>query len=153
MRNVKNIKNVLPGIFCLESIQYSPDGTEGLSCRAALYHDRACITVSFNCAERNPNLENGEFVAVRWLPEMHSDSGAIQVAGLTALNYPLKNSTRNNLNPFMSVPHTWHVDRHLINCARDLWDISSKEMRQLLIASVLVRTGHYGGQSRRLGKA
>ena len=147
MRNVKNIKNVLPGLFCIEDIQCSTCDTESFNYRATLYHDQACITVSFNCAERDPNLGNGEFVTVCWLPEMRSDGGAIQVAGLTVLGYPSGNSARRNFNPFLSVPHTWSVDRHLINCARDLWDISSKEMRQLLIASVLVRTGRSGMKS------
>jgi len=139
--NAKNIKNVFPRIFCLEDIQCSPDEEKGFNYRATLYHDQACITVSFNCAERDPNLENGILVSVRWLPMMHSDHGAIQIAGLA-----IQNRTVDNFNPFLIVPHTWSIDRHLINCARDLWGISSKEMRRLLCATVLTQTNHSGRQ-------
>jgi len=144
MRKTKNIKNVFPRIFCLEDIQCSPCDQGDFNYRATLYHDHACITVSFICAERDPNLKNGEFVSVRWLSAMQSDHGAIQVAGLTVLNYPMKNFNPKNFNPFQSVPHTWSVDRHLINCARDLWGISSQEMQRLLFSTVLARSVHSG---------
>jgi len=142
MRKTKNIKNVFPRIFCLEDIQCSPVDTGGFNYRATLYHDQACITVSFNCAERDPNLKNGEFVSVRWLPAMQSDQGAIQVAGLAVMNGLTKNFNPKSFNPFMTVPHSWSVDRHLIDCARDLWNISSHEMQRLLFNTVLARTGH-----------
>ena len=142
MRKTKNIKNVFPQIFCLEDIQCSPVDTGGFNYRATLYHDQACITVSFNGTERDPNLKNGEFVSVRWLSAMQSDHGAIQVAGLIVLNYPMKDFNPKNFNPFQSVPHTWSVDRHLINCARDLWGISSQEMQRLLFSTVLAHPRH-----------
>lgn len=142
MRKTKNIKHVFPRIFCLEDIQCLPSDTGGFSCRATLYHDQACITVSFNCPEHDPALKNGEFVSVRWLPAMHSNHGAIQVAGLTVLNSLTKDFNPKKFNPFLTVPHSWSVDRHLINCARDLWGISSKEMQRLLFATVLAQTGY-----------
>ena len=148
MRNAKNIKSVIPRIFCLEDIQCSPGDTGGFNYRATLYHDQACITVSFNGTECDPSLKNGEYVSVRWLSAMQSDHGAIQVAGLTMLNGSAKNFNPKNFNPFQIVPHTWSVDRHLINCARDLWDISSKEMQQLLFSTVLAQAGHSERQKR-----
>jgi len=144
--NVKNIKNVIPGIFCLEDIQCSADDTGGFNYRATLYHDQACITVSFNCAEFDPTLENGQFISVNWLPDMQSDHGAIQVAGLTVLHY----SATYFYPGSFSVPHTPRsVDRHLSNCARNLWHLSSKEMRQMLFATVLAQAGHSERQSLR----
>jgi hypothetical protein len=134
--NAKNIRDVMPGIFCLEDIQCSPNDAGGFNYRATLYHDRACITVSFNCSEFDPTLENGRFISVHWLPEMQSNHGAIQIAGLTALNYSAKDFYPGSF----SVPRTWRsVDRHLINCARNLWLISSKEMQQMLCVTVLAQ--------------
>jgi len=131
---------VFPRIFCLEDIQWTACDTQGFNYRATLYHDQACITVSFNYTKHDPNLVTGKFVSVRWKPVMHSDHGAIQVAGLTMLNGSVKKFNPKNINPFLIVPHTWSVDRHLINCARDLWGISSKEMRQLLFDTVLAKS-------------
>lgn len=133
------VESLFPGIFCLEDIQCISGYTGGVNYRATLYHDRACITVSFNGAECDQNLENGKFVSVRWLPDMHSDHGAIQVAGLTVQSGSTRNLNLKNFNPFLTVPHTWNVDRHLINYARDLWSISSKAKRQLLFAVVVAQ--------------
>ena len=143
MRNVKNLNDLIPRIFCLENIQCSPCNTGGFNYRATLYHDQACITVSFNCAEFDPSLETGQFVSVRWLPDMQSEYGAIQVAGLTAKNCSAKDLHPGNFDPLLSVPHTLRsVDRHLSNCARNLWHISSKELRQMLVATVLTQAVH-----------
>jgi hypothetical protein len=150
VRNSKNIRDVIPKIFCLEDIQCSPDDAGGFSYRANLYHDQTSITVSFNCREFDASLENGQFISVRWLPEMRSDQGAIQVAGLTALNYSAKEFPSGSF----SVPHNWKsVDRHLINCARNLWIISSKEMQQMLCATVLAQAGSSGRESAWQGPA
>ena len=132
MGNAVIKKDVFPEVFCLEDIQCTPNDTGGYSYRAALYHDQACITVSFDCAQRDPQLKKGRFVSVRWLSSMQSDHGAIHVAGLTACCSSIK-----DFNPFLTVPHTWSIDRHLINCARDLWDVSSNEMRRLLLATFM----------------
>ncbi|MDD2914821.1 MAG: hypothetical protein PHP70_05825 [Gallionella sp.] len=137
------MKDVFPGIFCLEDIQCAPCDTAGFNYRATLYHDQACITVSFNCNEFDPSLETGQLVSVRWLPVTQSTQGAIQVGGLTALKVSAKNINPENFNQFPNMPHTFKsVDRHLSNCARNLWHISSKEMRQMLFATVLTQAGH-----------
>jgi len=138
-----NFRYMIPGIFYLEDIRCSPDDTGGFHYRATLYHDQTCITVSFRCAEFDLSLETGRLFSVRWLPIMQSNHGAIQVAGLTALKV-----SAENINPLLSVPHTWRsVDRHLINCAQNLWRISSKEMRQMLFVTVLTQAGHSERQS------
>ena len=149
MHKTSSIKNVLPRIFCLEDIQCSPDDAGGFNYRATLYHDQACITVAFNCSERDPALEKGAYVSIRWLPTKSSVHGAIQIAGLSMLNCPAtKKFNSKAFNPFQIVPRTCSVERHLINCARDLLDISSKEMRQMLFATVLARAKYQGRQSR-----
>lgn len=145
--NAKNIRHVMPEIFCLEDVQCSPDEEGRFNYRATLYHDQGCITVSFNCSEFDPTLENGQFVSVRWLPDMRSNQGEIQVAGITALNYSAKDFSQGSF----CVPHSWKsVDRHLINCARNLWLISSKEMQQMLCDTVLAQAGSSWRQSPRL---
>jgi hypothetical protein len=95
------------------------------------------VTVSFNSGDRF--FENGEFVAVRWLPEMHSDHGAIRVAGLTLLDDSVRRFTRKDFNPFLTVPPSWNIDRHLICVARDLWGLSSRVKRQRLFSAFLAQ--------------
>jgi hypothetical protein len=144
MRNTMKI--VFPRIFCVEDLQCKVADKKGYDYRATLYHDQACITVSFNSLKRVPDLLIGRLAQVRWLPTMHSNHGAIQVAGLTLHNAMANETNSRNFNPFKIVPHTFCVDRHLVNCARDLWDISSKEMRQLLFDTVLAKAMHTGLQ-------
>ena len=141
MRNKKNSKNVFPWVFRLEDIQCSPGDAGGFNYRAALYHDQVCMMVSFSCDKRASGLKNGALVSVRWLPDLQSLHGAVQIAGLTLMNYPAKNFQQNYFNPFQTVPHTWNIDRHLVDCACGLWDVSSKELRQLLFATVLEKEG------------
>jgi hypothetical protein len=84
VHNLKIENDLLPAVFGLEDIQCSSNDTGGYSYRAALYHDQACITVSFDSAQPDPELKRGRFVSVLWLASMQSDHGAIRVAGLTA---------------------------------------------------------------------
>ena len=136
MRNVINIKNFLPRIFCLEDIQCSPGEGGGFHYCAILYHDMACVTVTFNRTERFHDLKRGDMVSVRWMPSMQSDHGAIKIAGLIFQNHSASIKNQKYLNPFLIVPHAPSVDRRLINCARDLWDISTKEVRRQLTVRV-----------------
>lgn len=135
------VEDLFPRIFCIEEIQRSTDDAGRMNCRATLYHDQACVTVVFNNVDSGHDFEKGEFVSVCWLPDMHSEHGAIQVAGLTVLNSSTKNSSLKDFNPFLTVPHTWDVDRHLIDLARELWDISSKVKRQRLFAAFFAQAG------------
>ena len=130
-------KMMFPRIFCIEDFQCTATDTDRHDYRVTLYHDQACITVSFNCAERDPDLTIGKLVKVRWKPVMRSAQGAIQIDGLTLLKDSMPDFDPNNFNLFRTVPHSSCIDRHLINCARDLWDISSHEMRQRLLDTVL----------------
>lgn len=139
MRNNKNEYGLLPKIFCIADIKCKSDD-EGCWYRAVLHHDSACITVSFNAAKRDPKLKEGSFVSIRWLPSIRSEHGAIQVAGLTARSCAAK-----NFNPFVTVPHTWSVDRHLVSFARNLWNTAPKAMRQMLMAAFLDRMRMHGG--------
>lgn len=144
MHDKKNIWRAFPEIFRLEDIQCSPSEVGGFSFRASLYHDRASITVPFNYRKRNPGLKSGTLVSLRWLPEMQSHQGAEQVAGLTVLDYPAKNLHQKHQNPFQTVPHSWSVERRLVDCACGLWDVSSKDLRRLLFSTVLKKPGNTG---------
>lgn len=124
--------DVFPEVFCLEDIQCTPNEAGGYCYRAELYHDQVCITVSFACDERDYQFRPGCFVSVRWLPSMHSDHGAIHVAGLVARCTAVK-----DFNPFLTVPRAWSIDRHLIHCARDLWEISPQKMRRMLVTTLM----------------
>lgn len=141
MDNEKRTWKTLPGIFRLENIQRSCGNAGGYNCRAVLYHELESITVSFHSSRREPGVKNGALVSVRWLPDMVSIHGAVQVAGLTLLNYPAKQFQPKNPKPFKAAPRTWSVDRHLIDCASGLWAVSSKELQQLLFSTVLARGG------------
>jgi len=137
--NAKGIENLIPSVFCLENVQCLPDDKGGFNYRATLCHDQACIMVSFNCAEFDSTLERGQFVFVNWLPTMQSSHGAIQIEGLIALNSPAIPPLE--FDPCWDVPHTSKsVDRHLMNCARSLWHISSKEMRRMMLATIVAQT-------------
>ena len=142
MHDKKNIWCAFPGIFRLEDIRCSRDEAGGFSYRASLYHDQASITVSFNYRKRKPGLKSGALVSVRWLPEMQSHQGAVQVVGLTVLDYQAKKLHQKHLNPFQTVPHSWSVDRRLVDCACGLWDVSSKELRRLLFSMALKKIGN-----------
>lgn len=119
--------NVFPEVFCIEEIHSVRLDSGGYECRATLYHDRASITVIFSAAQRNSAFRRGRFVSVDWLPEVISEHGAVRVGGLCARDF-----AASGFNPFQSVPHSWCVDRHQIECARDLWDSSSQQLRKSL---------------------
>jgi len=116
-----------PKVFCIDDIQCVPSATGGYDYRAGLYHNYACITVFFNAAQRDLRLKKGAFVSIDWTNAIQSVSGAIKVAGLN-----VRGCSIFDFNPFLSVPRTWSMDRHLINCARDLWDIAPKALRRML---------------------
>lgn len=141
MRNEKRSRKILPAIFRLEEIQCSCGNAGEYNYRAVLYHELGSITVAFRSSRREPVLQNGALVSVRWLPEMAPVHGAVQVAGLTLLNYPARQFQPIKPKPFKAAPRTWNVDRHLIDCASGLWAVSSKEMQQLLFSTVLARGG------------
>jgi len=119
--------NVFPDVFCIEEIHCVRVDGGGYDCRVTLYHDRASISVEFAAAQRDPKLRRGRFVSVEWLPETISDHGAVRIGGLC-----VRDCAASGFNPFQSVPHSWCVDRHQIECARDLWDSSSQQLRKLL---------------------
>lgn len=130
MRNTKIEQQVFPEVFCVEDVQCMPGAKGGYDYRAVLYHDQACITVSYNAVQRDPRLIKGCFVSVYWpVAPIQSDHGAIKVAGLGVRSY-----SASDFNPFRSVPHTRNMDRHLIDRARALWDSGSKATRRMLLA-------------------
>ncbi len=133
MCSIKNLLDVLPGIFCLEDIQYFADNMGGYEYRAILYHDQACIAVSFHRDTPDSTLENGKFVSVRWLPSIKSDRGTIHISDLKVNNRP-----SYNINPFLLVPRTWHVDRDLIKYSCELWEASSKATRKKLFTTIFM---------------
>ncbi|MDH4215381.1 MAG: hypothetical protein OEV23_00565 [Gallionella sp.] len=144
MHDKKNIWRAFPGIFRQEDIQCLPGEVGGFSFRTSLYHDRASIAVSFNYRKRNPGLKSGALASLRRLPEMQPHQGAVQVAGLTVLDYPAKNLHQKHQNSFQTVPHSWGVDRRQVDCACGLWDVSSKDLRRLLFSTVLKKSGNTG---------
>lgn len=130
MRIAKTERQVFPEVFCVEDIQCVPGAMGGHDYRAVLYHDYACITVSFNAAQRDPKLNKGCFVTIVWAAAVRSDQGAIKVAGLS-----VRSRSVTDFNPFLNVPRTWKkIDRHLIHCARDLWDAAPLALRRMLRA-------------------
>lgn len=122
--------NVFPEVFCIEDIHCMGRKGGGYEYRATLYHDQAGITVMFSAAEPDTALKPGCFVSVDWMATASSERGAVKVGGLC-----VRDCTASGFNPFRSVPHSWCVDRHQIECARDLWDASSRQLRKLLFAT------------------
>ncbi|MDH4215755.1 MAG: hypothetical protein OEV23_02515 [Gallionella sp.] len=141
MGDEKRSRKTLPVIFRIEEIQCSCGNAGEYNCRAVLYHELESITVAFRSSRREPGLQNGALVSVRWLPGTVQIHGAVQVAGLSLLNYPARQFQPINPKPFKAAPRTWSVDRHLIDCASGLWAVSPKELQQLLFSTVLARGG------------
>jgi hypothetical protein len=130
VRYTKAERQEFPKVFCIEEVRCMPAAAGGYDYRAALYHDYACITVSFNAARRDPRLKKGCIVSIDWAADIESRGGAIKVNGLC-----VRSCSALDFNPFLNVPRTWKkMDRHLIHCARDLWDIAPKALRRLLAA-------------------
>lgn len=127
MADIKFDGNVFPEVFCIEDIHCARSVGGGYICRATLYHDCACINVAFSAERRDSRLKQGCFVSVEWLPEAISEHGAVRVGGLRTRDF-----AASGFNPFRSVPHNWCADRHQVECARDLWDASSQQLRRLL---------------------
>lgn len=139
IENPDSSVKLIPSVFCLENIRCLPDDKGGFDYRAVLCHELVCIMVSFDCDEFDSTLERGQFVFVNWLPTMQSSHGAIRVEGLIALNSPAIPPVEFDLR--RDVPHiSKSVDRHLMNCARSLWRISSKEMRSMMLANIIAQT-------------
>lgn len=138
--------DVFPEVFCIEDIRCVRREGGTCDCHATLYHDRASIAVVFNVAERNAQLVRGRFVSVDWLPNAVSEHGEVRVGGLQ-----VRDCSACGFNPFQSVPHSWCVDRHQVECARDLWDASSQQLRKLLFRTFWGELhAKYGGAGKRL---
>ncbi|MBI3480479.1 MAG: hypothetical protein HY016_09020 [Nitrosomonadales bacterium] len=129
-----------PEVFCLVGISYASGKNGGYDYRATLYHDCAAATVSFHAGQRDARLKKGAFVSVTWLPENNSERGAVQVAGLV-----VRDCAADGFNPFLNMPPDWCAERHSVECARDLWDVSPVPLRKLLFANfwsgLLVKRG------------
>lgn len=130
MQNARFDAKAFPDVFCLEEISHTQCESGCYDYRATLYHDRASIFVTFIAVQPDLQLRRGCFVSVDWLPTVNSNHGAVKVGGPV-----VRSCATSNFNPFQSVPHTWCVDRHQIECARDLWEVSSKQLRKMLIAT------------------
>lgn len=128
---------IFPEVFCIEDIHWVRRAG-GYDCHVVLYHDRVSLSVAFGAERRDTRLRRGRLVSVEWLPEIISERGEVRVGGLS-----MRTCSVNGFNPFQSVPHDWKVDRHQIECARDLWDVSSQHLRKLLL-----RTFWHGWQAR-----
>lgn len=122
--------SAFPEAFCLEEIRCVPHKGGGYVCRATLYHDRASVTVSFNTERRDPKLRKGSFSSAAWPPTISSERGTIRIGDLL-----VRDCSASSFNPFFSLPHAWRTYRHKIECARDLWDTSSRQLRKLLFTT------------------
>lgn len=119
-----------PEVFCVEDIQCTPAITGRYDYLAVLYHDHACVSVTFTAPQPNPKLKTGCYVSVNWTETTQSDHGAIiKVDGLRVLS-----CVECGFNPFLNVPYRWKMNRHLVNCARDMWDIAPLYLRKMLMA-------------------
>lgn len=129
MLKSSNDQQIFPKIFCIENVRCMRSPYGGHDYRALLYHDQACITVSFNTAHKEPGLTQGSFVTVDWLDAIRSDCGAVIIAGLN-----VQDRFTNDINPFQIIPHSWNIDRHLIEYGRFLWGSASRATRKMLLA-------------------
>lgn len=129
MRNTKIEQPAFPEVFCVEDIQCMPVIPGRFDYLAVLYHDQACISVSFSADQPNPRLKTGCYVSINWAEAIQSNHGSIKVDGLKVLS-----CMECGFNPFLNVPYRWKMNRHLVNCARNVWDMAPQAPRRMLMA-------------------
>jgi len=111
---------------CVPSMQGS-----GVTYRVELYHDKACVTVTFSRAHPDIRLRVNVLASVWWKPPLVRTNGAIQIDNLVLLERPVK-----GLNLFETVPPRWSRDRELLKRAKELF-ASLPVNIQLIVTAIL----------------
>lgn len=120
----------MPGVFRIVSTSCVPmQGGKGVAYRVELYHDKVQLTVTFNRSQPDIRLRTDLLVSVRWKLPAIMTRGALQIARLVLLEYPVK-----GVNPFETVPPRWVKDRSLVTKARNLLNALPDNLRQLVCA-------------------
>lgn len=107
----------LPPVFRIQSIERLPFDARNVLSRAALFHDRATLTVEWLSHHVDVRLIVGSPVSIRWQGRPVCTGGAVRIARLVLLEKP-----DPAVNLFETVPHAWVHDRALLQRAASLWD-------------------------------
>lgn len=122
----------LPRAFRIVSTSCVPSTQgRGVTYRVELYHDRACVTVTFSRAHPDTRLRVNQLASVWWKLPLVSTNGAIQIASLVLLEYPIK-----GVNLFETVPPRWGRERQLLKQAKELLDLLPVNIR-LIVTAIL----------------
>jgi 3'-5' exoribonuclease len=119
----------MPRIFRVISVYHKTLQNSRFQYTAYLFHDLAAIRVRWFTACIDSRLQPGVLVSPRWLSEVSSTSGTVQILRLAILVRP-----EPQLNLFKSVPHTWVKDRKLVKQAAALIDALPESYRLLFNA-------------------
>jgi len=106
--------NSLPSVFRIVSTACVPiSNGPGVSYRVGLYHDEACMTVSFTRSHPDIQIRVSQLVSVCWKYPLITTNGTVEVSSLVVLEQPIK-----DVSLFETVPPSWIKDRRLVNQAR-----------------------------------
>ncbi len=120
----------LPRAFRIVSTSCLPSTQgRGVTYRVDLYHDKACVTVTFSRAHPDIRLCVNQLVSVWWKLPLVSTNGAIPIANLVLLEYPIK-----GVNLFETVPPRWGRDRELLKRGKELLDLLPLNIQRIVTA-------------------
>jgi 3'-5' exoribonuclease len=123
------VPQMLPAALRIQSIHRAIGAEHRIQNEAVLFHEKACLKVSWATQHVDVRLHVGSVVAIRWTGHPKSVNGCIHVARLMLLERP-----DPALNLFDTVPTQWVRDRDLLSRARALWEQLPRGMQHLLNA-------------------
>lgn|SRR5574337_190537 len=122
------MRDKLPPVWRLLSIERQPLARGGVANRAVLFHERASLTVDWSSPHVDVRLTHGKLVAIRWQSRALGGE-AVRIARLIVLERP-----EPSLNPFHTVPSAWVKDRPLLQRGAALWETLPRPFQHLFNA-------------------
>lgn len=125
--------NELPSAYRIVSTSCVPaTNGHGVTYLVELYHDKACVTVTFNRAHPDIRIHVNQLVSVWWNhPPVVRTNGAIQIANFVMLDYPSK-----CVDMFETVLPRWQCDRELIRQIREMLETLPIHIQQIVKAAL-----------------
>lgn len=123
--------NSMPSAFRIVSTSCVPaKNCKGVTYFVELYHEKKCVTVTFNKTHPDTRILVNRLVSVKWIQPLERINGAIKIAQMVELESPIK-----GVQIFETIPPRWARERALINRGKALFDLMP--VRVQLIVTVL----------------